>query len=306
MLLRTVILLSVALLSSCRPASDSLVDSGRVVLRGWSGLHTDSVEVQGATIAYLERDATGPTVVLLHGFASEKDSWLRFVRKLPKHYRIIALDLPGHGSSSRDADRVYTIDAMVQLVQSAISALTTEPVHVVGTSLGGMIATLYTARNPASVASLSLYSPAGVYPSDPSDFQLALERGENPLIASNAAEFRNLVDIVFFDPPPLLWPVGAALRNYSIERAPFHLKIWNDLWPNHPTLDSYLPGIDLPVLLVWGKNDRVLDVSSVEVFERLLPQVEVVLVDKLGHATVNEMPRKMARLQQEFLQRHSE
>ena len=296
--------LAIVLLGSCRPASDGLFDTGRVLLRGLAGAEVGVVEVRGASIAYMERDAAGPTVVLLHGFASEKDSWLRFLRNIPKHYRIVALDLPGHGASSRDSNRNYNIDAMVGLVESAIHTLTEEPVHVVGTSLGGMIATLYTSRNPGRVSTLSLYAPAGVYPPNPSEFQLRLEDGENPLIAHSREEFNRLIDIVFFDAPPLIWPVGAALRNYSIDRAPFHQKIWNDLWLQHPTLDEHLPGIVVPVLLIWGKNDRVLDVSSVQVFERLLPRVETVIVDGLGHATVNEQPAAMGRLQRDFLARH--
>ncbi len=297
--------LTIVLLGGCRPASDALVDSGRVVLRHWAGVELATVEVQETTLAYFERPAAGPTIVLLHGFATEKGTWLRFLREIPRDYRIIALDLPDHGSSSRDPDFVYTIDAMVQLVESAIAKLTQEPVHVVGTSLGGMIATLYTSRNLARVSTLTLFAPAGVYPPNPSEFQLALERGENPLISHTPEQFDDLVDIVFFDPPPMMWPVGAALRNYALARADFHEKIWNDLWPDHPTLNEYLPAIDIPVLLVWGEDDRVLDVSSVSVFERLLPQVETLRVEGLGHASANEQPAEMGRVQREFLQRHA-
>ncbi|MDH3646267.1 MAG: alpha/beta hydrolase [Gammaproteobacteria bacterium] len=299
------IVICLLLFGGCRPASDGLTDTGRVLLRGLAGAKLGVVAVQDANIAYMERNAVGPTVVLLHGFASEKDSWLRFLRKIPKDYRIVALDLPGHGSSSRDADRVYDMDTMVELVESAIHALTEEPAHIVGTSLGGMIATLYTSRNLERVRTLALYAPAGVYPPHPSEFQLLLDQGENPLIAYSRQDFDRLMDIVFFDPPPLVWPIGAAIRHYAIERAPFHQKIWNDIWPDHPTLDELLPGIAVPVLLVWGKNDRVLDVSSTEVFARLLPRVETVVVDRLGHATVNEKPAEMARLQRDFLQRHA-
>ncbi|MDH3587932.1 MAG: alpha/beta fold hydrolase [Gammaproteobacteria bacterium] len=297
--------LAVALLSGCRAVSDSLVDSGRVMLRGLSGVEVAVFESQGATISYLERDAAGPTIVLLHGFASEKDSWLRFLRKIPKNYRIIALDLPGHGGSSRDPQRSYTVESMVSLVEAAILALADQPVHMVGTSLGGMIATLYTARNIKRVHTLTLFAPAGVYPPNPSEFQAMLDRGENPLIAASRDDFDRLMDLVFFDPPPLMWPVGPSIRRYALSRAPFHQKIWNDLWPGHPTVDEHLPNIKIPVLLVWGTNDRILDVSSVEVFENLLPDVETVLVERLGHATVNERPADMARLQRDFLARHT-
>ncbi|NNF66584.1 MAG: alpha/beta hydrolase [Gammaproteobacteria bacterium] len=255
-------------------------------------------------MAYMERPADGPTLVLLHGFASEKDSWLRFLRKIPKRYRIIAIDLPGHGASSRDPDRNYTIDTIVALVEATINELNDDPLHIVGTSLGGMIATLYAARNSSRVSTLSLYAPAGIYPPSPSEFQILVDEGNNPLIAHTRDDFDRLMDFVFYDPPAMPWPIGPAIRKYSLERAPFHQKMWDDFWPQHPTVNDVLPLIKIPVLLVWGQNDRVLDVSSVQVFEQLLPQVETIIVDKLGHATVNEQPAKMAKLQNEFLKRN--
>ncbi len=298
-------LLAAALLGGCRPVADGITDTGRKVLRGLSGVDQGTVAVEPGSIAYLMRDGQGPTVVLLHGFASEKDSWLRFLRKMPKTYRVIALDLPGHGASSRDPEVDYSIDNIVGMVGSAVNALSDGPVHMVGTSLGGMIATLYTSRNLDQVLTLTLYAPAGVYPPDPSEFQLMLDRGENPLIATSAEEFDRLIEMVFYDPPPMMWPVGPSIRRYALARAPFHRKIWEDLWPGHPTLNEYLPDIDIPVLLVWGIEDRILDVSSTEVFAELLPQVEVVRVEKLGHATVNEQPVEMARLQAKFLRQHA-
>ena len=164
-----------------------------------------------------------------------------------------------------------------------------------------MVSTLYTAHAPERVETLALFAPAGVYPPLPSAFQQALDRGENPLIAKNGDEFNELVDIVFYDPPPMMWPVGSALRKYAVERSEFLDKVWTDLWTDHDTLDAVLPTIDVPVLLVWGKQDKVLDVSSTEVFGALLPDVQTHIVDQAGHAVVNEKPRESARLYREFL-----
>ncbi|MBT8136049.1 MAG: alpha/beta fold hydrolase [Gammaproteobacteria bacterium] len=293
--------LVVLLLAGCRSFGDGLVNTGRSALRSLSGTSIGQVTVGGSTIEYLERDAAGPTLVMLHGFASEKDSWLRFMRKMPRQYRLLALDLPGHGGSSRDPQFDYNIENIVELVDLAIEELADEPVHIAGSSLGGMVATLLAARHPAEVASLALYAPAGVYPREPSKFQQALARGENPLIATTPEEFERLMDMVFYDPPPLMWPVGPSIRRYAISRAPFHRKIWADLWPGHPTVNELLPAIDKPVLLVWGSEDEILDVSSVEIYQQLLPQVETVVVNELGHATINERPAAMARLQRDFL-----
>lgn len=292
-------------LIGCQTADTVVFDAGRSALRLATGVQSKSVQLDEQHLGYLHRPGSGPTVVLLHGFASEKDVWLRFLRTLPRDYEVIALDLPGHGDSSRNPEFHYDIPAMVGLVQEAVRAVAQPPVHLVGTSLGGMIASLYASEVPHEVATLALYAPAGVYPPHPSEFQRALNNGQNPLIAANKDEFRGLVDIVFYDPPPLIWPVGSALQKISASRAEFHRKIWSDLWPDHPTLNDRLSDLAMPVLLVWGRQDEVLDVSSTEIFQSLLPQTELHLIDQAGHAIINEKPRQMARLYNEFLSAHT-
>lgn len=298
-------LVAVALiaLGACRTVSMSLFETGRSAMRSLTGVKKSVVDTGTQQIGYLHRDGEGPPIVLLHGFASEKDVWLRFLRGVDDSVEIYAIDLPGHGDSTRDPDFRYDIPGMVGQVEAAIAALIDTPFHLVGTSLGGMVATYYAASNHERVVTLALFAPAGVYPRNPSAFQQAVARGENPLIVNEPREFDALVDIVFYDPPPLLWPVGSALRQYAIARSEFNNKIWRDLWPGHPTVDQVLPDIVAPVLLVWGREDRVLDVSSVEVFERLLPRVETVIVDAAGHAIINEKPREMAALHAQFLER---
>lgn len=293
--------LALLALGGCRTLSMNLFETGRSALRAMTGVESDTVGIGAHRLGYLHRDGDGPPVVLLHGFASEKDVWLRFLRSVDDDTAIYALDLPGHGDSTRDPDYRYDIEGIVVQVEHAIDALVDQPFNLVGTSLGGMVATLYAARNPDRVVTLTLYAPAGVYPHNPSAFQQAVARGENPLIVDEPREFDALVEIVFHDPPPLVWPVGPALREIAVARSDFNTKIWNDLWPGHPTLNDVLPDVLAPVLLVWGREDRVLDVSSADVFERLLPRVQTVIVEEAGHAIINEKPREMAALHSRFL-----
>lgn len=294
---------ALVLLSGCRTLSTGLFETGRHAMRALGGFENGVVTVDDHQIGYLRRAGSGPPLILLHGFASEKDVWLRFLRGIPNEVDVIALDLPGHGDSTRDPAFQYDIASMVEQIAAAIDALTDRPLNLAGTSLGGMIATFYAAGHPDRVITLTLYAPAGVYPPHPSEFQQALQNGQNPLIATTRDEFDELIDIVFYDPPAMPWPIGAALRTLAVSRAAFNTKIWNDLWPGHPTLDASLPRLEMPVLLVWGREDAVLDVSSVAVFERLVPNLDVTIVDRAGHAIINERPREMARLHRQFVQR---
>lgn len=292
---------ALGLLAGCAPVQDRLFETGRKVMRQQEGLQAGRVEAGRHTLGYLERSGDRGTIVLLHGFASEKDVWLRFIGHLPDGFRVIALDLPGHGDSTRDRALDYDVPSMTRAVAQALDFLAPESVHLAGSSLGGMVATLYAAGHPRRVRTLALYAAAGVYPPEPSEFQRRLDAGENPLVVRDGEDFDELIALVFHNKPLMPWPVRPAIERYAVARAAFNEKMWNDLWVGHQTLDAELPGVSMPVLLVWGDRDRVLDPSSVRVFESLLPDVETVIMERTGHSSVNERPRLAARHYVEFL-----
>lgn len=113
------------------------------------------------SIAFKTLGGDGPDVVLIHGFGSDRLSWLATSPALLEVARVHALDLPGHGES---APEVGDGSAM-ELAGRVVDRLTQEGlelVHLVGHSLGGGIALLIAARRPDLVASLSLLAPAGL------------------------------------------------------------------------------------------------------------------------------------------------
>ena len=83
------------------------------------GFTTNSVEVNGIEFSYMDRnpkpDNKQPTVVFVHGMSSQKLSWAPVIRSLPKSWRIIAIDLPGHGKSSFDFNKKYDAEGMCAL-----------------------------------------------------------------------------------------------------------------------------------------------------------------------------------------------
>ena len=86
-------------------------------------------------------------------------------------------------------------------------------------------------------------------------------------------------------------------------RADIDERIWNDMFHGLEDVEHLLPHVSMPVLLVWGEQDRVLDVSSVQVYERLLPRVQTHVFPGCGHAPIAEQPRRAARAYARFLGR---
>lgn len=301
------VLLAAILLAACgqKPADERVFDLGLELARERAGLDRYEVEFDGYRLAYLERPAAGETIVLLHGFASEKDSWTRFVSHIPDQYRVIAIDLPGHGDSMRRTDEVHDVPYLVARLAQGLDEIGVDRFHIAGNSLGGMAAVLYAHANPDRVLTLGLFSAAGVDPPQESPFERMVAAGNNPLIVDSRADFEALLKLVFEEPPLTPWPVGAVLARRFAARAEFHEKMWHDIWSRRAEVTGLLPDIDTPAFVLWGDSDRILDLSSIEVFARGLPQAEFQVMSNTGHSPMVERPGDSAALYLDFLLRRS-
>src|SRR4029450_2448333 len=135
------------------------------------------------TLHHTRRGHSGPAVVLLHGLGSSCRDWEFQEVALETRYRVIAVDLPGHGSSASPRAAV-TLEGMADEVSSLLAALDEEPAHVVGLSLGACVALRLALQTPARVRSLTLVNPfARVRPDGPG----ALVRMAHRLLLLGAA-----------------------------------------------------------------------------------------------------------------------
>lgn len=264
--------------------------------RQMAGLSERQVQVGDANIHYYEGGPKdGKTVLLIHGFGANKDNWLQFSRSLTPTYHVIALDLPGFGESSKDPQADYGLNAQVQRVAAFVDQLGLSPVNVVGNSMGGQIAGLYAARYPQQVRSLALFANAGISSPRPSELQQILDRGEaNPLLVRNVEDFNRLVDFVFVKAPAMPDSVRQYMAEQSIASHDLNQKIFAQLMADFIPLEPVLGNIQVPTLLLWGDQDRLLDVSSIEVMQPLLNQPTVVVMEACGHVPMVERPEETA------------
>ncbi|HQI82708.1 MAG TPA: alpha/beta fold hydrolase [Deltaproteobacteria bacterium] len=305
---RFILLLSAILISmlacGCASVQESMCDAAIRTERMISGLEPGSVTIQGKTITYLERPGEGETVVLVHGFGADKDNWLRFVRGIPKEYRVIAMDLPGHGESFKDTTVTYTVDYMMNGFSQACDALKLDRFHYAGNSMGGWVGMLYAARNPDRVITLGLFDTAGINSPEPSDMMKALERGETILVPTTEEAFATLLGYAFHKEPFLPWPIRPVLARRAVEQAAFRQKLWNDVRSDYRDASPMLPELKLPVLVLWGGRDRITHVSSTQILERYLPDSRTVIMQDCGHMPMLERPREAAAHYLSFLSSH--
>ncbi len=267
-----------------------------------AGLSRASVDVAGHRWTYAYRDADtadAPTVVMLHGFTGSKENWYPLAAALQGRYRLLIPDLPGWGESERKPGVVYGFTQQAANVDAFIRALSPgKPVVLLGHSMGGGIAALAAARYPRDIARVGLLDAAGVRFKD-NAFGLDVLAGKNPFGVEDDASLQRYIDIVFHDAkakPWLPWPASTALIRKRRADAAFEQGVLDRIGRSE---ESLLPGdeatrIRQPALLLWCRQDAVIDASAMDLYAQRIPQARAVLLDGCGHMSLMERPREVA------------
>jgi len=267
-----------------------------------AGLSRAQVEAAGHRWVYAMReadDADAPTIVMLHGFTGSKENWYPLARELGGRYRLLIPDLPGWGESERKPGAAYGFPEQAANVDAFIRAVSPgQPVVLLGHSMGGGIAALAAARYPQHIAKVGLLDAAGVRFKD-NRFGLDVLAGHNPFAVSDAASLRRYIDTVFFDAdakPWIPWPASAGLIDKRRKDAAFEQGVLDRIGrgPHNLLPGSEAARIRQPALLLWCRQDAVIDPSALELYAQRIPQARKVLLDGCGHMSLVERPRQVA------------
>lgn len=268
-------------------------------------LNYQSANSGGSDFAYLEgpRQEGQESVIMLHGFSANKYNWLRFAKYLSGDYHVVALDLLGHGDNETDLNRSYSIVEQVEFVRQVAAELGIKRFHLVGNSMGGAISSLYAATHPEQVISATLISPAGVH-DIPSEMDKLLEEGKNPLIATTLDEFAQVIDFVMEEKPYIPGPVAKVEAEKSVARVEINRKIFSDLRKDLELgMESRFQNIKAPVLIIWGDQDRAINVENIDKYAQLIPNATKVVYEGIGHLAMIEVPERSATTMLDFIQK---
>lgn len=264
-----------------------------------SGLVRKQIDLPGGLhYVYLE-GGQGEPLLLLHGFGADKDNFTRVARFLTPRYRVIIPDHIGFGESSHPPQADYAPAAQAERLRALAKALGVEHPHLGGSSMGGQIALTYAALHPDEVASLWLLDPAGVWSAPASESQKIMARtGRNPLMARNEDEFARIPAFAMSDPPfiprPMLDVIAQErIRNFALEE-----RIFRQLRAD--SVEARVADLATPALIVWGDEDRTLDVASAGILHRLMPNSQVTIMRGVGHLPMLERPRASAEVYLRF------
>lgn len=233
------------------------VESGE--LEGGDEPTPQLVEVGGRTISYLTlapEEPEGDPVVLVHGFGGDKNSWLFVQQPLSETHAAHALDLPGHGASSKDVGD-GSLATMADTVLGFLDALGIARAHLVGHSFGGAVSAAVAKAAPDRVASLTLLAPAGYGAAADAEYLRGFAA------SSSRRELKPLLGRLFADESLVTRQLVDDLLKYKrldgVDKA--LATVLNTLLDgDKQAIDTpaLLAGVAVPVTVVWGTSDRIL------------------------------------------------
>lgn len=243
---------------------------------------------------YLEGGAGAP-LVLVHGFAGDKDNFTRIARFLTPHYRVLIPDLPGFGEAGRAPAAGYAIAEQVERLRAFLDRHAPGTVHLGGNSMGGYIAAQFAARHPGRVASLWLLDAAGTGAAQSSAvLQEYRVSGAMPLLVPTERDFARLLAYSAQRRIFLPYSVRTALARRAVADFALHTQIMRQVVAS-PLLERQFHALATPALIVWGEQDRILHPSGAATLAALFTRHRVVLMAGVGHLPMLEAPRRSAR-----------
>jgi abhydrolase domain-containing protein 6 len=247
---------------------------------------------------YLEGGESQETALTIHGFGGDKDHFTRFARYLTNDFHIISPDLPGFGENSRIAGENYSIKSQVARLHEFTQALGLKRYHILGNSMGGSLAGVYAATYPDEVTSVTLFDNAGVKGPEPSElYQLVSAGKPNPLLVGSVEDFDNLMKFSFVNPPYIPGPLKTYFTERAIANRDWNESILKQIREEGFPLDPLLGKIMAPVLVVWGKEDRVIHNScTIPMDKKITSPHKIVIMPNVGHAPMIEVPKESAKL----------
>jgi pimeloyl-ACP methyl ester carboxylesterase len=258
-----------------------------------------------------EGQPNGPPLLLIHGFSASLHTWEPWVQRLGDDYRVISIDLPGHGLTRAPAGYQASIEAFRDAVHEFVTQQGIEHFALAGSSMGGNVAWEYALAHPERVDALILVDASGWEDTraeaaeDPEVFKLLRNPVLGPLLRDldNTRLIRQGLEASFADASLV---DDAMVERYSLlSRAPGHrdilLQMTLGFRARHYATPERLAALDMPTLILSGDTDRLVPPAHAQQFHDAIRGSQLVIFEATGHIPQEERPDESADAVREFM-----
>jgi pimeloyl-ACP methyl ester carboxylesterase len=267
--------------------------------------HDHFISINGLRLHYLEwGDASAPPVVLLHGGCAHAHWWDHFAVSIADTYRVMALDLRGHGDSEHPDPPAYRIDDYVHDLTAFIAARAIDRVCLAGHSLGAMVATAFAGRHPQELRSLVIVdsqlrlTPAGAR------YMLRLHNFPQPIYRTRQQAIERF----------RLLPTQTAAGEQTLQQIAAHgicalpdgrwtYKFDRDALAHHEPQDlrPVLQHLSCPILIVRGAHSTLLSPAALAALQVAAPHAVVAEISAAHHHVMLDNPQEFEQVVRTFL-----
>jgi pimeloyl-ACP methyl ester carboxylesterase len=253
--------------------------------------------------------ADGPAIVLIHGSNSSLHTWEPWVKLLGQEYRILTLDLPGHGLTGADPKLDYSDANYVSVVNRLLEARGIPQAIIGGNSMGGGISWKFALTYPEKTRALLLLNASGAN----------VQADAPPPIGFRVMRMAGMRELGRVITPRSM--VGASLKGSYADPAKVQERDIDRYWellryPGNrdatvarfaafadakPNDTAKFAAIKVPTLILWGNQDNVLTVKGADWMASAIPGSTKIIYDKVGHLPMEEIPEKSASDVKAFL-----
>ncbi|HEY4344887.1 MAG TPA: alpha/beta hydrolase [Parvibaculum sp.] len=245
----------------------------------------------------------GPVLVLIHGSNASLHTWEPWVALLGAKYRIVTMDMPGHGLTGAVPGDDYSRAGMVAFTHQVLGKLALSHYAIGGNSMGGGVVAQYAEDYPGEVTALILVDAAGL--------PRKMQPGEKIPLGFRLARMPVLNKIMLYVSPRSVFAEGlhkvfvdqSKVTEEMIDRY-YDLNLYDGnrratgirfrLPPSDEAVSEKLGQIRAPTLILWGDKDGLIPVENAHEFQKRISGAKVVIYPNVGHVPMEEVPEKSA------------
>jgi pimeloyl-ACP methyl ester carboxylesterase len=273
-----------------------------VLVRRYADPASRFLELDSGTVAHVrdQGNPDGEVLVLVHGSNASLHTWEPWVAILGDEFRVISMDLPGHGLTGRTVEDDYSIEAMAAFVDAVTLELGVQRFHLAGNSMGGRTAWIYALDHPRRLDGLILID-AGGHPDDTEEeAALGFRLARMPIVGwlmqfvTPRSVIEKSLQAAFADPSLVTDAMVTRYHELLLREGSRAASAARFRLPVETERVKELPRITNPTLILWGEEDRLVPVADAHKFARAIPNSRVRIYGDVGHIPMEEAPARSA------------